>query len=36
MQVETELRLDGDAFTFFGRTGDKQHFAVGGTLCSRS
>lgn len=35
-QVETELRLDGDAFTFFGRTGDKQHFAVGGTLCSRS
>ncbi len=34
--VRTELRRDGDRFSFSGFEGDKRHFDVGGTLVSHT
>ena len=34
-EVRTELTREGDRFAFFGYSGDKRHFSIGGRLCPR-
>lgn len=35
-RVTTKMKQEGGVFTFTGHSGDRQHFAVRGTLCSRA
>ena len=35
-EVQTELTVSDDRFAFAGSIGEKQHFAVGGTLIKRA